>query len=230
MTDLPPIAQRLHQIERQIREAERQHHRDPGSVQLVAVSKTRPASDLLAAHAAGQHRFGESYLQEALEKIEQLAEYPLEWHFIGRIQGNKTRPIAEHFAWVHSLDSLRHAQRLNDQRPSHLPPLKLCVQVNIDQQSSKGGVASGEIAALVSALHQLPRLRLEGLMTLPAAREAFSAQRQPFAALRQLRDRLATPAQPLTTLSMGMSDDLEAAIAEGATLVRVGSALFGERG
>lgn len=227
MDDL--IAQRLAAVRARIRAAEERAGRAPGSVALLAVSKGQPAARLAAAHAAGQHAFGESYLNEALGKITALAEQALEWHFIGRIQSNKTRAVASHFAWVHSLADLGHARRLNDQRPPELPPLQVCIQVNIAGETSKAGLAPAAVAEFIAAVRTLPRLHLAGLMTLPPPATDQAAQRAPFAALRALRDRLATPELPLATLSMGMSQDLEAAIAEGATLVRVGTAIFGER-
>ena len=224
-----PIKTGLQGVVERIRKAEQTYGRQPGSVRLLAVSKTRTANELREAHRAGQQRFGESYLQEALEKIEQLGSMDMEWHFIGRIQSNKTRPIAENFAWVHSVENLRQAARLNEQRPNHLPPLNVCLQVKVDQEESKGGVEPGELTELIAQIEELPRLHLRGLMTLPAPAQGFEAQCHPFRTLRQLRDRCASPRTPLYTLSMGMSADLEAAIAEGATIVRVGTAIFGPR-
>jgi len=206
-----------------------QFNRPADSIQLLAVSKTRPATDIQDALAAGQRQFGESYLQEALEKIQQLSDSQAIWHFIGRIQSNKTRAIAENFDWVHSLYSVKHAQRLNSQRPDHLPPLKICLQINLNREQTKGGIPPNEAAELVVGIRELPRLLLQGLMTLPASSSDFDQQRQPFRALRELRDQLATDDLPLATLSMGMSGDLEAAIAEGATIVRIGTAIFGPR-
>ncbi|HEC15873.1 MAG TPA: YggS family pyridoxal phosphate-dependent enzyme [Sedimenticola sp.] len=223
------IRARLDTVNRRIRDAAARCGRPAGAVQLLAVSKTRPPEDIRAALAAGQLRFGESYLQEALEKIRALRASQAQWHFIGRIQGNKTRAIAEHFDWVHSLCSIRHAQRLNDQRPDELPPLNLCLQINLSGEDTKAGIAPEEAFELVARLRELPRLNLCGLMTLPAPAETLEQQRLPFRRLRELRDRLATPALPLATLSMGMSGDLEAAIAEGATIVRIGTAIFGPR-
>lgn len=223
------IQSRLDKVRRRITEAMERYHRTPESVRLLAVSKTRTPEDIRQAVAAGQFHFGESYLQEGLEKIETLRDIDAVWHFIGRIQSNKTRPIAEKFDWVHSIGSLKHARRLNEQRPDNLPPLNICLQVNIDQEPSKSGIMPEEAAALVSEVSTLPRLRLRGLMTLPAPADDLEAQRHPFRLLRELRDRIATPELPLETLSMGMSNDLEAAIAEGATIVRVGTAIFGPR-
>ncbi len=223
------IPQHLDQVRRRIADAELRFARTPGSVRLLAVSKTRSADEILAANAHGQRCFGESYIQEAVDKIAAITRADIEWHFIGRIQSNKTRLIAENFAWVHGLDSLKHARRLSDQRPEGLPPLKVCLQVNVDLARSKGGIEMADAEAAAKEIAALPGLSLEGLMTLPSWRESIEAQRAPFARLRQLRDRLATPELPLPTLSMGMSGDLEAAIAEGATTVRIGTAVFGPR-
>lgn len=223
------IVVRLEQVRERIRQAEREFGRPADSVRLLAVSKTRAADEIRVCAAAGQVAFGENYLQEALEKIEELRDLALEWHFIGRLQGNKTRPVAENFAWVHGIERLKHAERLSQQRPDRLPPLQVCLQVKIDPEDSKGGLDPTETAELISAVGELPRLQLRGLMTLPAPSAAGERQRRPFRLLRELRDRLASPELPLDTLSMGMSGDLEAAIAEGATLVRVGTALFGPR-
>ncbi len=223
------IATRLESVRQHIQNAAIKYGRLDRGIQLLAVSKTRPAEDIRSALEAGQRCFGESYLQEAIEKIQQLSDMPAEWHFIGRIQSNKTKTIAEHFDWVHGLCSLKHAQRLNDQRPGNLPPLNVCLQVNLSQERSKAGVAPEEVAALVHLIHSLPRLQLQGFMTLPAPAETLKQQRHPFQRLRELRDKIKTKELPLETLSMGMSADLEAAIAEGATIVRVGTAIFGPR-
>ena len=223
------IAQHLQRVRERIRAAEARFGREPGSVRLLAVSKMQPAESIRAAFASGQAAFGENYLQEAEDKMERLADLPLEWHYIGRIQGNKTRPIAERFAWVHSLCDIQHARRLSGQRPEGMPPLRACVQVNIDREATKGGLLPEELGPFLEACRALPRLVLGGLMTLPAPAGSEAAQRQPFRALRELRDRLATAELPLLTLSMGMSEDLEAAVAEGATVVRVGTAIFGPR-
>ncbi len=223
------IAQRLQITRQRIAEAESRFGRNPGSVRLLAVSKTQPTAAIRSAHSAGQVCFGENYVQEALDKARELADLKLEWHYIGRIQGNKTAAIAAHFSWVHCLSEARHARRLSQQRPPELPPLKLCLQVNISNEESKGGLAPQAVADLIASVRELPRLELCGLMAIPAPAEGLEAQRRPFAELRRLRDRLAGPGLPLATLSMGMSADLEAAIAEGATLVRVGTAIFGPR-
>jgi len=222
-------AVRLHAVLGRIRAAEQRFQRPPGSVRLLAVGKTQPAAAIAALAAAGQRDFGENYFQEALDKMTELATLELEWHFIGPMQANKTRGIAEHFAWVHSVDRLKIAERLSAQRPDHLPPLNVCLQVNIDREPTKHGLDEAELAEVAHAVATLPRLRLRGLMAIPAPAAEFAAQRRPFAQLRKLRERLADAGLVLDTLSAGMSDDLEAAIAEGATLVRIGTALFGSR-
>ncbi|VXA92205.1 putative enzyme [Pseudomonas sp. 8BK] len=209
-----------------IREAAQASQRDCATVGLLAVSKTKPAAAIRQAFAAGTRNFGENYLQEALEKQAELSDLPLTWHFIGPIQSNKTKPIAEHFAWVHSVDRLKIAQRLSDQRPAHLPPLNICLQVNVSGEASKSGCNPDELPALAQAVTQLPNLRLRGLMTIPEPTDDPSEQRAAFARLRELQQDLNLD---LDTLSMGMSHDLEAAIAEGATWVRIGTALFGAR-
>lgn len=220
------IAENIAKVRERIREAAQAFQRDPETVGLLAVSKTKPAWAIREAFASGQVDFGENYLQEALAKQAELADLPLVWHFIGPIQSNKTKPIAEHFQWVHSVDRLKIAQRLAEQRPAHLPPLNICLQVNVSGEASKSGCAPEELAALAQAVTQLPRLRLRGLMTIPEPSDDPQAQRGPLARLRQLRDALDPN---LDTLSMGMSQDLEAAVAEGATWVRIGTALFGAR-
>ena len=205
--------------------------RRPDSVTLLAVSKTFPASSVLALADCGQRSFGENYLQEAQDKISACAtqrpDLPLEWHFIGPIQSNKTRPIAEHFDWVHSVDREKIARRLAEQRPAARGPLQVCLQVNIDAEATKSGCAPDEVPALARAIAAMPGLRLRGLMAIPLPQPA--TERAAFARLRALFERLREEGLPVDTLSMGMSDDLEAAIAEGSTLVRVGSALFGRR-
>lgn len=203
--------------------------RDVRSVHLLAVSKTWPALALREAYAAGQTAFGESYLQEALDKMAALADLPLEWHFIGPIQSNKTRPIAENFAWVHGVDRLKIAERLAQARPEILPPLNICLQVNVSGEKSKSGVVPEEVEKLARATAQLPNLNLRGLMAIPRPTADMAEQRAQFQVLRKLFDQLNAEGLELDTLSMGMSDDLEAAIMEGATIVRVGSAIFGER-
>ena len=220
------IHDNIAKVHARIREAAQASGRDPREVQLLAVSKTKPAADLREAFACGQRDFGENYLQEALAKQTELADLELIWHFIGPIQSNKTKPIAEHFAWVHSVDRLKIAERLSAQRPAHLPPLNICLQVNVSGEASKSGCSPEELTALARAVAELPSLRLRGLMAIPEPTEDRAAQHAAFARLRELRDGLSLD---LDTLSMGMSHDLEAAIAEGATWVRIGTALFGAR-
>ncbi len=223
------IAANLQAVRERIARAAQTAGRDTPNVELIAVSKTFPAQVIVEACAAGQRAFGESYVQEAVEKVTRLAHLPIEWHFIGPIQSNKTRDIAEHFQWVHSIARARIAQRLNDARPAHLPPLNVCIQVNVSGEGSKSGVAPGTELELARAILALPRLRLRGLMAIPEPTPDMQLQRQRFALLRNIKDRLAAEGIELDTLSMGMSDDLEAAIAEGATMVRVGTAIFGQR-
>jgi pyridoxal phosphate enzyme (YggS family) len=201
------------------------------SVNLLAVSKTCPAESVRAAFDAGQRDFGENYVQEALAKIDALADLraELRWHLIGPLQSNKSREVAQRFDWVHSVDRLKLAQRLSDQRPPDLPPLQVCLQVNISGETSKSGVAPADTLALARAVAALPRLRLRGLMAIPETVDGMDAQRAPHRALRQLLEQLNAEGLALDTLSMGMSADLEAAIAEGATWVRVGTAIFGSR-
>ena len=216
-------------IQERISRACEQSQRPPGSVTLVAVSKTFPAASVREAAAAGQRDFGENYLQEALAKMDELAGLPLTWHFIGPIQSNKTRPIAERFDWVHSIDREKIARRLAEQRPAGLPPLQVCIEVNVSGEASKSGVAPAEVPALARIIAGLPQLRLRGLMAIPEPTPDETLQRSRFALLRSLKEDLVRDGLPLDTLSMGMSADLEAAIAEGATLVRVGTAIFGAR-
>jgi pyridoxal phosphate enzyme (YggS family) len=225
-----PIQQHLQQVHERIRAAALGCGRDPADITLLAVSKTRPAADIAAAYACGQRAFGENYLQEAEAKIDALAELAIEWHFIGRIQGNKTRPIAERFAWVHGLASAKHAQRLNDQRPADLAPLQVCLQINLSGEASKEGVDAAEALALARTVTALPRLTLRGLMTLPAPSDDPAEQRAVFERLAALMAHLNHEAGlTMDTLSMGMSGDLEAAVCAGATLVRIGTAVFGPR-
>jgi pyridoxal phosphate enzyme (YggS family) len=203
--------------------------RDPGTVTLLAVAKTWPAGAVREAAASGQRAFGENYVQEAVPKAAALADLELEWHFIGPLQSNKTRPVAETFAWVHSIDRLKLAERLAAQRPGGMPPLQVCVQVNVSGEASKSGCTAAEAPGLCRAVAALPNLRLRGLMAIPEpARESAMAARR-FGELRALRDRLNGAGMQLDTLSMGMSDDLEAAIMAGGTIVRGGTAIFGER-
>jgi pyridoxal phosphate enzyme (YggS family) len=223
------IGANLQAVKARIATAARQYRRDPAAIELLAVSKTFGVDAVRAAHAAGQRAFGENYVQEAVDKINALQGLGVVWHFIGPIQSNKTRQIAEHFDWVHSIDRLKIAERLSAARPAGLAPLQVCIQVNIGDETSKSGVAPVEALALAREVAALPRLALRGMMTIPPAREDAREQRSYFAQLRALRDEFATAGLALDTLSMGMSADLEAAIAEGATLVRIGTAIFGAR-
>lgn len=225
-TLMSTIAENFAKVQGRIAAAACAADRDPASVRLLAVSKTQPAAALRAAYACGQRDFGENYLQEALDKQAALADLDLTWHFIGPIQSNKTRAIAEHFSWVHSVDRLKIAERLSTQRPAALGPLNLCLQVNVSREASKAGCSAEELPRLAAAVNRLPNLRLRGLMTLPEPCSDADLQRRPFVQLRTLLNELN---MPLDTLSMGMSQDLEAAVAEGATWVRIGSALFGPR-
>ncbi|MBB4818316.1 pyridoxal phosphate enzyme (YggS family) [Pseudomonas alcaligenes] len=220
------IAENIAKVRARIREAAQASERDFSAIGLLAVSKTKPAAAIREAHACGVVDFGENYLQEALAKQQELADLPLTWHFIGPIQSNKTKPIAEHFHWVHSVDRLKIAERLSAQRPTHLPPLNICLQVNVSGEASKSGCAPEELPALAAAVAALPNLHLRGLMAIPEPTEDRAEQHAAFARLQQLSHALNLP---LDTLSMGMSHDLEAAIAEGATWVRIGTALFGAR-
>lgn len=226
---MPTLPERLQQVRAEIAQAALAAHRSPESIQLLAVSKTHSVPAIREAVASGQTAFGESYVQEALAKIKALADIAIEWHFIGPIQSNKTVAIAAHFSWVHSVDRLKIAQRLNDQRDPHLPPLNVCIQVNTSGETSKGGVSVEELDPLAIAIRQLPRLHLRGLMTIPAPDSDFQHQREPFRQLKLALDRLNRQGMGLDTLSMGMSDDMAAAIAEGATIVRIGTAIFGPR-
>jgi len=203
--------------------------RDPKQLRLVAVSKKHPSGAIRQAYAAGQVDFGENFLQEALEKMPELSELPLVWHFIGRIQSNKTRPIAEHFDWVHTVDRLKIAQRLSQQRPPGAAPLNVCVQVNVGDPQNKAGVAPDDAAELARQVAGLPGLRLRGLMCMPPESEDPATQRGYFRILSHLREQLAAGGLELDTLSMGMSGDMESAILEGATLLRIGTAIFGSR-
>jgi pyridoxal phosphate enzyme (YggS family) len=224
------IADNIALVSARIRAAAQASQRDESSIHLLAVSKTKPAAALREAYAAGLRDFGENYLQEALGKQAELGDLPLSWHFIGPIQSNKTRAIAENFAWVHSVDRLKIAQRLSEQRPADLPPLNICIQVNVSGEASKSGCTPADLPALASAIIALPRLKLRGLMAIPEPTEDRAAQDAAFAAVRSLNENLRDSLDlPTDTLSMGMSHDLEAAIAQGATWVRIGTALFGAR-
>ena len=228
------IGSNLQEVKRRIAAACASAGRNANSVTLLAVSKTFPADAVRQAHAAGQRAFGENYVQESLDKIAALADLrpQLEWHLIGPLQSNKTRSVAEAFDWVHSVDRLKIAQRLAEQRPAGLPPLQLCLQVNVSGEDSKSGVAPGDLPALAAAVGALPasRVRLRGLMSIPEPTSDPAAQRAPHRQLRELMAALNAKGLALDTLSMGMSADVEAAVAEGSTVVRVGSAIFGSRG
>ncbi|NWA34262.1 YggS family pyridoxal phosphate-dependent enzyme [Pseudomonas sp. C6002] len=220
------IADNIGLVSERIRAAAEAAQRDAGSVHLLAVSKTKPAQAVREAYAAGMRDFGENYLQEALGKQAELTDLPLSWHFIGPIQSNKTRAIAENFAWVHSVDRLKIAQRLSEQRPADLPPLNMCIQVNVSGEASKSGCTPADLPALAEAISALPRLKLRGLMAIPEPTDDRAEQDAAFATVRDLQASLDLG---LDTLSMGMSHDLESAIAQGATWVRIGTALFGAR-
>ncbi|MDO6708061.1 YggS family pyridoxal phosphate-dependent enzyme [Photobacterium sp. 1_MG-2023] len=227
------IRQNLEKVTREIRTACDKCGRDTDSVQLLAVSKTKPISAIADAIAAGQRAFGENYVQEGVEKIQHFAAHSpsLIWHFIGPIQSNKTRLIADHFDWVHSVDRLKIARRLSEQRPEHLPPLKILLQVNTSGEASKSGVDFDELAALATEIATLPNLALRGLMSIPEKADDYASQLAAFTALAQARDALQQqlPDTTLDTLSMGMSGDMDAAIAAGSTMVRIGTAIFGAR-
>jgi pyridoxal phosphate enzyme (YggS family) len=226
---MTPISANLQAVHARIEAAARAAGRNPKDISLLAVSKTWPAGHVRDAAAAGQRAFGENYVQESVAKIAELAALGLEWHFIGPLQSNKTRPVAEHFDWVHSVERMKIAERLSEQRPAGMAPLNVCLQVNVSGEASKSGCAPEEAVALANAIAALPKLRLRGLMCIPEPVEDVEAQRRPFRQLRELYDQLRGDGLPLDTLSMGMSHDIEAAIAEGATMVRVGTAIFGER-
>lgn len=219
------IQTRLAAIREQIAACESRHSIDRGTVTLVAVSKKQSAQKIRAAYAAGQRLFGENYLQEALDKIEQLQDLDIEWHFIGPIQSNKTRKIAEHFQWVQSVDSIRIAERLNNQRPESLPPLNVCLEINISGEASKSGVSPDSVSELAERVAGLPRLRLRGLMTIPAPGNPETD----FKNMRSIWQTLHSQGYPLDTLSMGMTSDFELAIAEGSNMIRIGTAIFGDR-
>ncbi|UTA48222.1 YggS family pyridoxal phosphate-dependent enzyme [Simiduia sp. 21SJ11W-1] len=223
------IADKLMQVEARLQQASHSAHRPRDAIALLAVSKTQPPARLREAYSAGQRRFGENYLQEAQDKQQALADLAIEWHFIGPIQSNKTQAIAQAFDWVHSVDRLKIARRLSEQRPPEAGPLNICLQVNIDGEATKSGASPEALPALALAVAELPNLRLRGLMAIPAPCTDPEAQRQAFARVRALKDALQAQGLALDTLSMGMSGDLEAAIAEGATLVRVGTDIFGPR-
>ncbi len=223
------ISANLQAVLARISEAARNCGRSPDEIRLLAVSKTRPASSVQEAARAGQKAFGENYVQEGVDKVREAGMPDLEWHFIGPLQSNKTRPVAEAFQWVHSVDRIKIAERLSLQRPDSLAPLQICLQVNISNEDTKSGAPVEDVAHLAQQIARLPRLRLRGLMTIPAPSAGFEQQRQPFRRLRELFEQLNREGLALDTLSMGMSNDIEAAVAEGATLLRVGTAIFGER-
>lgn len=226
MTAILSNMQAVHAV---INQAAAKAQRDAAKIRLLAVSKTVSAAVIREAHSAGQKAFGENYVQEALDKMRELGDLQLEWHFIGPIQSNKTRAIAENFSWVHSVDRLKIAERLSEQRPANLPPLNVCLQVNVSGEASKGGVWPAEAEPLAQAIAILPRLKLRGLMAIPAPAAELAVQRAPFAKMQELLRRMNSAGLNLDTLSMGMSHDLTAAILEGATIVRVGTAIFGSR-
>ena len=223
------IGDNLQAVRQRIADAARACGRDAAEIELLAVSKTFGVDAIVAAHECNQHAFGENYVKEALEKITALPNAGLQWHFIGPIQSNKTRAIAEHFDWVHSVDRAKIAERLAAARPAHKAPLQICIEVNIGGEESKSGIKPGDAPALARLIGGLPQLKLRGLMAIPPASPDPIEQRRHFAALRELKQQMVRQGIALDTLSMGMSADLEAAIAEGATLVRIGTAIFGER-
>jgi pyridoxal phosphate enzyme (YggS family) len=223
------IADNITRLRVQIQAACQAAGRAPDSVQLLAVSKTWGTDAVRQAHAAGQTAFGENYIQEAVDKINALRDLPLQWHCIGPIQSNKTRLVAEHFDWVHSIDRLKIAQRLSEQRPPELPPLQVCIQVNVDGGETKSGVSPKDLPELALAVAALPRLQLRGLMTIPEPAETDAQMRAVHRQAKDLFEQLRAQGLPLDTLSMGMSADMAAAIAEGSTMVRVGTAIFGQR-
>ncbi|MBS0342938.1 MAG: YggS family pyridoxal phosphate-dependent enzyme [Proteobacteria bacterium] len=225
------IGDKLQQVRTRIEKACTACGRDAASVRLLAVSKTFPEAALREAHAAGQRAFGENYVQEGVAKIQAMADLraDIEWHCIGPLQSNKTRVVAEHFDWVHSIDRLKIAQRLSEQRPAGMAPLQLCLQVNVDAGQNKSGVAPGEALALARQVAELPNVRLRGLMAIPEPAEGFGAQRELFLRATVLFDEMKAAGLPLDVLSLGMSADLEAAVAAGSTMVRIGTAIFGGR-
>jgi len=221
------IKQKFKRVQSEIRHAEFALGREKNSVQLLAVSKTKPAEDLIALYQLGQRHFGESYLQEALVKQQQLAAFDITWHFIGPIQSNKTKSIASHFNWVHSVDRLKIAKRLSEQRPDNLPPLNICIQVNISNETSKSGATLEQLPLLVEEISRLPKLCLRGVMAIPNPELDYEKQRQPYRKLHQAIQKIGLIS--MDNYSFGMSSDLKAAIAEGSTIVRIGTALFGAR-
>ena len=223
------IVENITYVRHRIEKAALATHRDPHTIKLLAVSKTQPAENIRQAFTAGLQAFGENYLQEALDKMQLLDDLIIEWHFIGPAQSNKTKQIAEQFTWVHSLDRIKIAERLNSQRPASLAPLNVCIQVNLNNESSKSGISPREVKALAKAILPLKRLKLRGLMAIPAPTQDILLQHKNFRALKEILLELHTLNSKIDTLSMGMSEDLEAAIAEGASIVRIGTAIFGAR-
>ncbi len=223
------IRANLASVRQQIQQFSATYGRPENSVKLLAVSKTFPAQDIRQAFDSGQRLFGENYVDEALQKINALSDLEIEWHYIGPIQSNKTRKIAEHFDWVHSLASIKHARRLNNQRPAELQPLNVCIQINISGEDSKSGITTADINELARELQDLPRLRLRGIMGIPEKLSDLHEQRRVFSRLAALYRQLQNNHQHIDTLSMGMTADMEAAIAEGSTMVRIGTAIFGLR-
>ena len=223
------IVNNLLKLHERIKHTQITYGRTSDSVQLIAVSKTKPVSMIEQAIAAGQIAFGENYVQEAIEKIIALKQYKLEWHFIGTIQTNKTKLMADYFQWVHSVDKVNIAERLSKQRHPDLPPLNICIQVNIDEEKNKSGIRLNELIEMALRINQLPQLKLRGLMAIPAPQKSFIEQRKSFHQLNIALQKLNAAGLSLDTLSMGMSEDFEAAIAEGATLIRIGTAIFGAR-
>ena len=223
------IAQSLEETRNRVTVLERRYDRPPGDVRVLAVSKTMPPEAVRAAAEAGQREFGENHVQDALVKLDALGALDLIWHFVGPVQSNKTRVVATRFDWVHSIDRAKIAARLNAHRPEDLPPLEVCIQVNVSGEDSKSGVDPDQVEELARVVSELPRLKLRGLMTLPRPCGDLEAQRRPFAALRRILETLNARGFALDMLSMGMSNDMEAAIAEGATIVRIGTAIFGAR-
>ena len=223
------IEKNLNKVRNNIAHLARRYRRDPKDISLLAVSKKKSAQEIRTAYSALQINFGENYLQEARQKMLELSDLEITWHFIGAIQSNKTRIIAEHFDWAHCIDRLKIAQRLNEQRPDSMAPINVCIQVNIDLETSKSGVGLEQVASLAEQINNLHRVRLRGLMAIPAPHEELESQRKPFARLRHELTLLNQNGLDCNTLSIGMSHDMEAAIAEGSTLVRIGTAIFGER-
>ncbi|MFW2372363.1 MAG: YggS family pyridoxal phosphate-dependent enzyme [Gammaproteobacteria bacterium] len=229
MPEKPNIERNIQQIRQKIADYCHKYRRSAEDIQLLAVSKTKSVELVTEAYNSGQQAFGESYLQEALDKMAQLQNFNIQWHFIGHIQSNKTRDIASHFDWVHSVDRYKIAQRLNDQRPPEHPPLNICLQVNINRESGKSGTDIEQLEPLVQQISQLKRLNLRGLMAIPVKTSSLDQQRQNFKKIRQALEQLQQKHPNLDTLSMGMSNDMEAAIAEGSTMLRIGTAIFGSR-